>query len=166
MGPLFDGKNSLYAGTIEKVMNIDCTDPYYIKITSNTVTPIADCKKISTGEASNMEEATIAKIDGSLEFTLVAREYNQVEYRGGQLLLIVPKELENYKVGNQNLLNIILEYFQIFYEKIFGSSIEVVQKDNAIEVKSDLGKPLSHLNHLKIEPTIKTMHNFKTPIAG
>nr|WP_246209836.1 hypothetical protein [Wolbachia endosymbiont of Atemnus politus] len=134
-----------------KVMNIDCIDINHITVKSDMVIPVV--------KFDNPEEK-LSKLSSSLEFTLESQDGKDgVTYTNGNLLLTVPRELKNYKVGDKNLFNIIKEYFQKFCEKL-GFKFEV-------EIEHDLGDPMEVKSSLEnVEPPVHGNEHGNAPGPG
>ncbi|QOD38182.1 hypothetical protein [Candidatus Wolbachia massiliensis] len=126
----------------EQRTHIDCDKP--------------DCLKFSfsyrTKYVCNVHDPLPVKCNlcCSAEFQLKCKDGN-VTYEDGKVLLTIPKELEDYRAGDDNLLdklidivNKIIEYFKKLCEKLgfkFDTRIEYDSERN-IKMGHSLGKPL------------------------
>ncbi|MGL9718210.1 MAG: hypothetical protein ACR5K9_06025 [Wolbachia sp.] len=134
--------------------NMDCREP--------------DCLRLSVStEHTNIYDtynSTYIKIPGfyiSAEFQLKFKDEN-VTYEDGKILLTIPKELENYKAGDDKFLdkltdivNKIIEYLKKLCEKLgfkFDTRIEHDSERN-IKIEHKLGKPLKVID----KPGISTV---------
>lgn len=121
-GPLINivQKHKLSAIHKDKIISLDCTNENSLEVKySDKITLSNLCENGSPRE--------ICELSSSLEFTLDSQNNKDVTCRDGKLSFTAPKELENYKVGDKNLFDIIKEYFQSFCEKLgfkFEAKIE------------------------------------------
>ncbi|RDD35468.1 hypothetical protein Wcon_00373 [Wolbachia endosymbiont of Cylisticus convexus] len=101
----------------------------------------------------------------SAEFQLQFKDGN-VTYEDGKVLLTIPKELEDYKAGDDSLLdkltdiiNKLVEYFKKLCEKLgfkFDTKVEYNSECN-IKIEHNLGKPLKAID----EPDVYVVNGLK-----
>ncbi|WP_369799935.1 hypothetical protein [Wolbachia endosymbiont of Ctenocephalides felis wCfeJ] len=107
---------------------MDCDDSNCLKFSFNASDGIYD-----------NNQNLVCNLHTSVEFKLKCEGEN-VKYEEGKVSLTIPKELKNYKVSGKNLLDVIVEHFQKFCEKL-GFNFET-------KVEHSLGEPLKVLNDI------------------
>ncbi|WP_353288187.1 hypothetical protein [Wolbachia endosymbiont (group B) of Gerris lacustris] len=155
--------NSLESYAKNKIIkhNMDCHEPNCLKLSfSVKYTNIVDMD--SYGGIMCIKEHDLCN---SVEFNLKYKGEN-VTYEDGKILLKIPKELENYKAGNDSLLdkltdiiNKLVEYFKKLCEKLgfkFDTKIEYNSERN-INIEHNLGKPLKVID----EPDIYAVNGLE-----
>lgn len=119
----------------QKVINIDCSSQNNVRIRSDMKLPIFSIK-------DDMHGGKICDLLSSLKFTIESYDGEGfVTYGGGKLLLTVPEELKNYKIGDKSVFEIIKEYFETFCAKL-GFKFET-----EIQIEHDLGQSLKVLDN-------------------
>ncbi|MGL9725758.1 MAG: hypothetical protein ACR5KV_03600 [Wolbachia sp.] len=111
-----------------------------------------DCLKFnfSASDAIYNNRVFMCHLRNSVEFKLKCEGENVI-YKESKVSLTIPKELKNYRVGDKNLFNVIIEYFQNFYEK-FGFQFKTKVKhslDEPLKVLSDVNATQDKLNKSK-----------------
>lgn len=133
----------LLASCSERIsIHMECNDPNHLRCFSNKV----DIGLLLFSEAIQLPY----NLCSSVEFEMKYKNGN-VTYEGGKVLLTIPKELEDYKAGDDSLLdkltdiiNKLVEYFKKLCEKLdlkFDTRIEYDSERN-IKIEHKLGKPL------------------------
>ncbi|QLK10969.1 hypothetical protein GZ064_06720 [Wolbachia endosymbiont of Diaphorina citri] len=107
----------------------------------------------------------VCDLSSSVEFNLKCKGEN-VTYEDGKVLLTIPKELEDYKAGDDSLLdkltdiiNKLVEYFKKLCERLglkFDTRIEYDSERN-IKIEHKLGKPLQVID----EPDVYAVNGLK-----
>lgn len=134
-----------------------------------------DCLKLSFSmKCTNMcdidmyNEVTYIEtrdLSSSVEFRQKCQD-GGVTYEDGKVLLTIPKELEDYKAGDDSLLdkltdiiNKLVEYFKKLCEKLglkFDTRIEYDSERN-IKIEHKLGKPLQVID----EPDVYAVNGLR-----
>lgn len=139
---------------------IDCYDPDCLKFSFHMESiPVSNTiEYFDTG--GNCLLYQVCDLSSSVEFNLKCKGEN-VTYEDGKVLLTIPKELKDYKAGNDSLLdkltdiiNNLVEYFKKLCEKLgfkFDTKIEYNSEHN-IKIEHSLGKPLKVID----KPDIST----------
>lgn len=122
---------------------MDCREPNCIKLSFS----------MKYTKMLNYDDCTYIETPGfcsSAEFKLKCKDEN-VTYEDGKVLLTIPKELEDYKAGDDGLfdkltyiINKLIEYFKKLCEKLgfeFDTRIEYDPERN-IKIEHNLGEPL------------------------
>lgn len=139
----------------EQTIGMDCDKP--------------DCLKFSFSQRTKcvFDNGLIIKcnLSCSAEFKLKCKDGN-VTYEDGKVLLTIPKELKDYKAGDDSLLdkltdiiNKLVEYFKKLCEKLgfkFDTRIEYDSEHN-INIEHNLGKPLKVID----EPDVYAVNGLK-----
>lgn len=135
-------------------IHMECNDPNHLRCFSGT-----ESVGVSyfTGEYKRPFNK-ICDLSSSVEFNLKCKGEN-VTYEDGKVLLTIPKELKDYKAGNDSLLdkltdiiNNLVEYFKKLCEKLgfkFDTRIEYDSEHN-IKMEHSLGKSLKVIDKLDI----------------
>lgn len=147
----------LTASCSERIsIHMECNDPNHLRCFSGT-----ESVGVSyfTGEYRRPFNK-ICDLSSSVEFNLKCKGEN-VTYEDGKVLLTIPKELKDYKAGNDSLLdkltdiiNKLVEYLKKLCEKLglkFDTKIEYDSEHN-IKMEHSLGKPLKVID----KPDIST----------
>ena len=143
----------LLASCSERIsIHMECNDPNHLRCFSNKV----DIGLLLFSEAIQLPY----NLCSSVEFEMKYKNGN-VTYEDGKVLLKIPKELEDYKAGDDSLLdkltdiiNKIVEYLKKLCEKLglkFDTRIEYDSEHN-IKMEHSLGKPLKVID----KPDIST----------
>ncbi|WP_395461057.1 hypothetical protein [Wolbachia endosymbiont (group B) of Ablattaria laevigata] len=136
----------LMASCSERIsIHMECNDPNYLRCFSST-----ENVRVSYSTDGYMSLDELCNLSGSVEFKLKYKDGN-VTYEDGKVLLTIPKALEDYRAGNDNLLdkltdiiNKVVEYLKKLCEKLgfkFDTKIEYNSERN-INIEHNLGKPL------------------------
>ncbi|MFT4314950.1 MAG: hypothetical protein AB3P11_07915 [Wolbachia pipientis] len=147
----------LKASCSERIsIDMECNDPNHLRCFSGT-----ESVGVSyfTGECKRPFNK-ICDLSSSVEFNLKCKGEN-VTYEDGEVLLTIPKELKDYKAGDDSLLdkltdiiNNLVEYFKKLCEKLgfkFDTKIEYNSEHN-IKIEHSLGRPLKVID----KPDIST----------
>lgn len=145
----------------ERTFRMDCYDPNRLKFSfSMERIPVADTEIEYFGHFHEL-----CNLSGSVEFKLKYKDGN-VTYEDGKVLLTIPKELEDYKAGDDSLLdkltdiiNKIVEYLKKLCEKLgfkFDTKIEYNSERN-INIEHNLGRPLKVID----EPDIYAVNGLE-----
>lgn len=140
------GSLNLMVGSSASKQYMNCCQPDRLKLSfSMKYTNMCDIDMYN--EIPYIETCDLCS---SAEFQLQFKDGN-VTYEDGKILLTIPKELENYKAGDDNLLdklmdliNKVVEYFKKLCEKLgfkFDTKVEYDSQRN-IRMEHNLGKPL------------------------
>lgn len=128
----------------ERTFRMDCYDPNRLKFSfSMERIPVTDTEIEYFGHFHEL-----CNLSGSVEFKLKYKDGN-VTYEDGKVLLTIPKELEDYKAGDDSLLdkltdiiNKIVEYLKKLCEKLgfkFDTKIEYNSERN-VNIEHNLGR--------------------------
>ncbi|KLT22833.1 hypothetical protein wVul_0036 [Wolbachia endosymbiont of Armadillidium vulgare str. wVulC] len=151
----------LIASCSERIsIHMECNDPNYLRCFSSTENVRV---LYSTDGCMSLDE--LCDLSSSIEFQLQFKDGN-VTYEDGKVLLTIPKELEDYKAGDDSLLdkladviNKIVEYLKKLCEKLgfkFDTKVEYNSECN-IKIEHKLGKPLKAID----EPDVYAVNGLK-----
>lgn len=138
----------------ERAFCMNCYDPDCLELSFRMESiPVSNSVEYAFAE-DDRPLYKVCDLSSSVEFKLKYKDGN-VTYEDGKVLLTISKALEDYKAGNDSLLdnltdiiNKIVEYFKKLCEKLgfkFDTRIEYDSEHN-IKMEHSLGKPLRVLN--------------------